>query len=735
MFKGMKKKFFEKDFRFSMQMGADLQERDVGHFTSTGSDPQFYLSGLLSGWYMVELCINSDIPAQESKFYYDSGDGYSEVNSYSLVYTTGNLVKRVVYFPKGSHVRFDPMGCECNFDIKRLSMVRLSSFHAQKLIKKKLASRKISGGMPEYNEIFKSRFSGYSEWLLLVEPKLVKERLEQCNVLESDTYMPTLSVIVPVYKPNLELFSRCVQSVLSQNYQNLELCLADDYSGSDELKQLIVNFQSRDDRVKAVFREKNGHISVATNDALSLATGDYVVFMDHDDELPPYALEVVADEILRNPDADVFYSDEDKIDAFGHRVDPHFKPNFDPERILAQNYMSHMSVIRAKLVRHIGGLRKGLEGSQDHDLVLRCLDAIGWNKQSIIHIPFVLYHWRMVEGSTALSSDQKNYTSVAGRKAVSDVLSGNPLVEMVEYGDIPNTYRVLWKKRPDVKASIIMPTKNCGDVVRCAIDSIYKKTTHKNFEIILIDNNSDDSEDIAYFEEIASKGLVTLLKYPHTFNYSAINNYAVRFAKGDVVVLLNNDVEVIDGGWLEELIAHVMRPGVGCVGGKLLYSNGLIQHAGILLGSGGVAGHQFKLLPQDSPGEAAQLAVVRQASAVTAACLAVKKTVFDEVGGLDEKHLTVAFNDVDFCLKVHFSGYRNIWTPHVLLYHHESLSRGYEDTPEKLQRFAGEIEYMQKKWNTRLKTDEFYNSNLSLKGEQFLYSCRFDYTDVCLLGA
>ncbi|MDP2610328.1 MULTISPECIES: glycosyltransferase family 2 protein [unclassified Oceanobacter] len=735
MLKGIRKKFFEIDFRFSMEMGGDLAERDVGHYTATGSDPQFYLPKLLSGWYMIELCINSDIPAQESKFYYDVGDGCSEENSYNLIYMTGKLVKRVAYFPKGSRVRFDPMSCQCNFDIEHFSMVKLSSSNAKRLIDKKLASRKLSGGMSEYNEIFKFKFSGYSEWMALVEGGLVQKRLEQCNTLASDTDMPMLSVVIPVYKPDLELFRRCVQSVLSQSYQKLELCLADDCSGLDELKEMMVDLQSQDNRVKVVFREQNGHISVATNDALALATGDYIVFMDHDDELSPYALEVVADEIVRNPEADIFYSDEDKIDALGRRIDPHFKSGFDPERILAQNYMSHMSVIRTDLVRRVGGLRKGVEGSQDHDLVLRCLDAINWNRKGVIHIPFILYHWRMVEGSTALASDQKSYTAVSGLKAVSDVLSSNTLVDSVEPGDVPNTYRVIWKRRPDIKVSIIMPTKNGGDLVRCAVESIYEKTTHKNFEIILVDNNSDDPKDIAYFKELDSKGMVRLLEYPHPFNYSAINNYAVRYAQGDVVVLLNNDVEVIDGAWLEELVAHAMRPGVGCVGGKLLYSNGLIQHAGILLGSGGVAGHQFKLLPQDSPGEDAQLAVVRQTSAVTAACLAVKKTVFDEVEGFDEDHLAVAFNDVDFCVKVHFSGYRNIWTPHVLLYHHESLSRGYEDTPEKQQRFASEVEFMQNKWGDRLKTDEFYNNNLSLIGEKSLYGCRFDYTDISLLGA
>ena len=442
--------------------------------------------------------------------------------------------------------------------------------------------------------------------------------------------------------------------------------------------------------------------------------------MDHDDVLPNHALYEVVKAIHKSPDAALIYSDEDKIDEKGRRFMPHFKSDFNLDLLYGQNYISHLGVYRTDIAKAIGGFRKGLEDSQDYDFLLRYLLKI--DPSQIIHIPKVLYHWRAIEGSTALSSGEKSYTTEAGVKALQNYFAQLHADVSVGRGKADNLYRVQWNLTYEPLVSLIIPTKNGYEVTKQAIDSILNKTTYAHYEILLVDNNSDDPKALAYFDELSQHEKITVLRYPHPFNYSAINNFAVQHARGEVLGLINNDVEVIDGGWLTEMVSQAMRPDIGCVGAMLYYPNDTIQHAGVVIGINGVAGHSHKHYPKSHLGYFSRLFVAQDLLAVTAACLLLRKTTFDEVGGLNERDLTVAFNDVDLCLKVHKAGYRNLWTPYAELYHHESISRGREDNPEKIARFKREVDYMLNTWHTNTLFDPYYNPNLTIERENFSIS-------------
>ncbi|MBD0412879.1 glycosyltransferase family 2 protein [Pseudoalteromonas distincta] len=536
------------------------------------------------------------------------------------------------------------------------------------------------------------------------------------SLLPKVTQGVKISIITPVYKPNLGHFKAMVESVIGQSYGNWELILVDDCSNDFELTQLL-NTYSQHPQIKVHKREVNGHISVASNDALNLASGEYIALLDHDDLLHRYALNTVALFIKNEPLANILYSDEDKVNEQGEFEQAHFKPKFSPDLLYSHNYICHLGVYKKELLNTIGGFTKGVEGSQDYDLLLRAIKAC--NTKEIVHIPYVLYHWRIAAGSTALAGSEKNYTHDAGLKALQCYFSDNAAIT-VETGLLSNTYKVNWpipKHQPLV--SIIIPTKNSAKLVKQCIDSLYTLTRYTNFEVLLVDNQSDDPQSISYFKQLESAKKVRLLTYNKPFNYSAINNYAVSKANGEVIVLMNNDIEIQSPNWLNEMLSHALRNDVGCVGAKLYYPNNTIQHAGVVTGIGGVAGHAHKYLPKEHAGYFKRLKITQNFSAVTAACLAVRKSVFEQVGGLNEQHLTIAFNDVDFCLKVQQAGYLNVWTPYAEMIHHESVSRGAEDTPEKIKRFDQEVSYMKNTWGEQLKNDPCYSPWLSQTREDF----------------
>lgn len=562
----------------------------------------------------------------------------------------------------------------------------------------------------------------------LYQAWIIKNEISNYQIMNSVMlnfkYQPIISIIVPVYNPDKELLIECIESVRKQSYTNWQLCLADDCSPHEHVREVLEYYQGLDSRISVVFREQNGHISEASNSALEVATGEWVALLDHDDELSQHALYEVVKVLNEYPETLFIYSDEDKINEQGNRCDPHFKSSWNLDLLYSQNYVSHLGVYKTDIISKIGGFRKGYEGSQDYDLLLRYSREIDHKK--IVHIPKVLYHWRMVEGSTALGYGEKSYTTEAGIKALEDHFKVLNKAVTVEQGKHANIYKVNWpatdSQGDEPLVSLIIPTYNGYEITKQAIDSILDKTTYQNYEILLVDNNSNDPTALEYFEELDKHEKVTVLRYPYPFNYSAINNFAAKHAKGEVIGLINNDVEVINPEWLTEMTSHALREDVGCVGAKLYFHNDTIQHAGVIIGIGGVAGHSHKHFKRTDSGYFSRLNIVQNLSAVTAACLLVRKAVFDEVNGLNEEDLTVAFNDVDFCLKVQAAGYRNLWTPYAELYHYESITRGAEDNPVKIARFNKEVEYMKCTWSTDKKADPCYSLNLTRDREDFTYN-------------
>jgi GT2 family glycosyltransferase len=538
------------------------------------------------------------------------------------------------------------------------------------------------------------------------------------------------SIVTPIYRPNLKHFQAMVESVLRQRYTNWQLILVNDFSQCEQLDVLLEKY-NQNKRIIVIQRSSNGHISAASNDGLAIATGDYITLLDHDDLLHCEALNAVSLTLLANPSANILYSDEDKIDEQGCFEQAHFKPKWNPDLLYSHNYVCHLGVYKKSLIDDIGGFNLGVEGSQDYDLLLRAVKQC--QEQGIIHIPYVLYHWRIAQGSTALHAGEKSYTDDAGLKALQANFADNKGVT-VEAGLLGNTYKVNWPipAEPPL-VSIIIPTNNGEALVKQCLESLFSLTSYKNFEVLLVDNQSDDPQALAYFDTLVSDEKVRLLNYDKAFNYSAINNYAVKQSKGSIIVLMNNDIEIISSNWLSEMVSQVSREDIGCVGAKLYYpakgsesfgkksKRGTIQHAGVITGIGGVAGHAHKYFPATHPGYFKRLKVTQNFSAVTAACLAVRKNLFEQVNGLNEKELTIAFNDVDFCLKIQQQGYRNLWTPYAEMIHHESFSRGAEDSPEKVARFNSEISYMKETWGEQLLHDPCYNIWLTLYREDFTY--------------
>ncbi|MFO7640200.1 MAG: glycosyltransferase family 2 protein [Candidatus Competibacteraceae bacterium] len=529
---------------------------------------------------------------------------------------------------------------------------------------------------------------------------------------------PLISVLLPVYDVEEDWLARAVESVRGQLYPHWELCVADDGSTAAHVRPLLERYAGQDPRIRVVFREVNGHIVAASNTALELARGGYVALLDHDDELAETALYWVADALERHPTAGLLYSDEDKLDGAGRRTDPYFKCAWNPDLMLSQNLVSHLGVYRRDLVEAVGGFRPGLEGSQDYDLALRVAERLA--PEQIVHIPRVLYHWRAIPGSTARGGAEKPYARAAAERAVNDALARRGVAaRAAESALVPGMLRVRYQlPAPAPAVSLIIPTRNGLALLERCLDSVVARTTYPDYEILILDNGSDDPATLGYLKAVAGRALgvpIRVLRDARPFNYSQLNNEGVRAARGTVVGLLNNDLEVIAGDWLEEMVSHACRPEVGAVGARLLYPSGRVQHAGVIVGIKGVAGHFHRHLPGEAYGYFSRAQLIQDFSAVTAACLVLRRAVYWEAGGMDEVDLPVAFNDVDLCLKLGALGYRVVYTPHAELYHHESATRGAEDeSPEKAARAAREIAVMKRRWNTEHYRDPAYSPNLTL---------------------
>lgn len=548
--------------------------------------------------------------------------------------------------------------------------------------------------------------------------------LSACELEEIDRQIscfkckPLISIIMPVYNAPIEFLEQAIYSVQNQLYSNWELCIVDDASTNVDVHQLLRNYSKQDSRIKVKFNEMNGHISAASNSALDLALGDYIALLDQDDLLSKDALYRVIKVINEKPDVALIYSDEDKVDTDGLRFDPYFKSDWNPDLFYSHNMFCHLGVYKRTLVNDIGGFRLGLEGAQDYDLTLRCIERI--RADQIVHLPFVLYHWRVHSGSTAMSGDAKPYAMIAGARAINEHFHRTKVkgrVELIGHGyrphyDLPD---------PCPLVSIIIPTRNAHNLVRRCIESIQMLSTYTAYEIILVDNGSDDAESIKEWQRLKTLG-VRILRDDGPFNYSALNNKAAAMALGEVLILLNNDAEVIEPRWLEIMVSHALRPDIGPVGAKLLFPDRTIQHAGVVLGLGGLAGaagHAHYKFPESSMGYCGRISLTSNFSAVTAACLAVRKELYLKVGGLDEENLRVAFNDVDFCLKLGELGYRCVYAPDAVLYHHESATRGPEDNPEKKARFKQESDWMRARWGALIDNDPYYSPNLTLEHADF----------------
>jgi len=559
----------------------------------------------------------------------------------------------------------------------------------------------------------------YQKWLAKYDGLFSSEQEMIKTKLANFQSKPLISIIMATYNSNPEWLKDAIESVRGQTYQNWELCIADDASSKLEVKACLTTYAEKDSRIKYILRSENGHISAATNSALELSTGEWAAFLDHDDVLEKNALYWVVEAINRKPNARLFYSDEDKLNGNNHRYDAYFKPDWNRDLFYSHNLICHLAVYYKPMIDAIGGCRAGYEGAQDYDLALRFIEQI--EDEQVHHIPRILYHWRAHQLSTASSLNAKDYAEKAGLKSLTDHFQR--LSKNVEVTCVTGGYRVHYLLPPNPpKVSVIIPTYNAEKLVRQCIESILQKTTYSNYEILLVDNNSDDESAIRYFSQIETKYGVKVIQDRRPFNYSAINNSAVNQASGDLILLLNNDIEVISPEWLSELVSFAIQPGVGAVGAKLLYPNNTIQHAGVITGIGGVAGHSHKHLDQKARGYFSRAQLISSFSAVTAACLVVKKEIFLAVGGLNEAQLAIAFNDVDLCLKIREAGYRNIFTPYAVLYHHESATRGLEDSPEKKLRFLKEINFMKAKWGDALVRDPAYSPNLTLDYEDFSFA-------------
>jgi GT2 family glycosyltransferase len=533
---------------------------------------------------------------------------------------------------------------------------------------------------------------------------------------------PTISIVMPVFDPDPAILDAAIRSVRDQSYTRWELCIADDASSNPAIADVLGSHANAEPRIKLRFRDARDNISAASNTALEMANGDYVALFKHDDLLPPLALHWVVESLNRNPDAQILYSDEDKVDEQGRRFDPYFKSDFNHVLLLAQNMISRFGVYRRDLVESVGRFRGGFEGAQDYDLALRCVATVPRN--AIVHIPRVLYHWRAIAGSTALSPTEKADAANAAQRAVTEHVRGFDSGATVEPApESPIHLRVRHSlPSPAPLTSIVICTRDQEPLLRTAIESIRSKTTYPNYEIVVLDNGSRCPATLDYLSAISAESGITVVRDDSPFNYSRLNNTAVTRAGGAVLCLLNDDIEVLTPEWLEEMVSFAVLPDVGAVGAKLWYPDGTLQHGGVIIGPGGVAGHAHLRLAKGNAGYCSRAVLQQELSAVTGACLVLRRDVFEAVGGLDEQ-LAVAFNDVDLCLRIRAAGYRNIWTPFAELLHHESASRGYEDNPEKLARLEREKRFMQERWGATLDTDPYYNPNLStLAGDYTLAS-------------
>lgn len=524
-------------------------------------------------------------------------------------------------------------------------------------------------------------------------------------------YSPLISVAVPAYRTPEKFLAQMIDSLLAQTYGNWELCIANGSPEDSAMKKVLEEYTKKDSRIRVSELTENKGIAGNTNAALEMAQGEFVGLLDHDDLLAPNALYEIVRALDEYRNLDAVYTDEDKVTTeLDEHFQPHLKPDFNLDLLRSNNYICHFFVVRRSIVQKVGGFRQEFDGAQDHDFIFRCIETA----EKVGHIPEILYHWRTHKASTADNPASKMYAFDAGKRAIEAHLKRTGTEGIVSHTPDLGFFRVKYPVQGQPLVSVIIPNKDEKETLKACIDSIREKTEYPNYEIIIVENNSTTDEIFQYYKELSQDPRIRLLRWKKEFNYSAINNYGVRHANGEYLLFLNNDVTVITPGWIKELLGVCQRPEVGAAGVKLIYPDNTIQHAGCVIGLGGIAGHMFVDMPANRTGYLHKASILQDMSAVTAACMMMKRTAFEEAGGFTEK-LSVAFNDVDLCLKVRKNHKLIVYDPYVQLYHMESKTRGAEDNKEKVRRFQEEIEYMRCQWIDILKKgDPYYNKNLSL---------------------
>jgi GT2 family glycosyltransferase len=683
------------------------------------------------GLYEVEVAFGPG-PWADVVFDFEYGDGADEkLRTIPLGYGGRGRYRSVCHLPdRLSAIVIRPNAAGERLSIERFRVMRLGLLARLRLLGGRAlelllrdpralfaAARRYRAGVTRGDVIVSRRGAdtvpgGYGAWLRTFDDDPARDEPLWRERMVRAAPLPSFSVFLPLDGFDAAKLGRTVQSLEAQFHEAWELHLVAGAELKPRLGDLIAAGPESDSRIRLLVGQPGAEIATALNDALAQAGGDWIVTLGPGDVLRPHALAELGLAVAADPAPDIAYSDEDRLGPAGERRDPTFKPDWSPDLLRSWNYPGRLTAWKARSLRRLGGWRAGFGQARDHDLNLRATEALPCEK--ILHVPKVLVH--VADGAPDPGAPQQ---AAAGARAVAEHLArtGRPArVEPVPGRPVLRLRYALPEPPPLV--SIVIPTRDRLALLRGCVESILERTTYAPFEVIVVDNNSREPETLAWFGQIAADGRVRILPYPEAFNFSAINNFAVRQARGDVIALVNNDIEVIAPDWLEEMAGHALRPEIGCVGAKLLYPDGSVQHAGVVLGLGGLAGHAHKGLPRSEPGYAGRAVAACNVSAVTAACLVVRRSIYEEAGGLDEE-LAVAFNDVDFCLKVLRAGYLNLWTPFAELIHHESASRGPETSRPQAERFAREIQVMKRRWGPALRRDPYYSPELTVLREDY----------------
>lgn len=717
-------------YQLKIEPVENMNAHGLGWYECTASVARLVLSrkpGMIRpGWTLLKLTVARPSHPIKLVAHVPLPSVLGTTEGIALATADGRHVQGLLYIPDSmSELAIEISGGPAQVRIKKAIIIELGwlplhrSRLLQRLLEKSSTSRlpiSPARGKAKTRSIQReNRLQDYRRWIDLFDTLGPDDVDAIKRDIDRLSYHPRLSIVMPVYNIDVRFLCAAIESVRNQLYAQWQLCIADDASDMPDVIACLRRYQELDSRIEVVFRTENGGIAAASNTALKLVQGEFVAFLDHDDVIPPHALYVVAVELNRHPDADLLYTDEDAIDANGCRSDPHFKPDWNPSLILSQNFFCHLGVYRRSLLQQVGGFRIGFDGAQDYDLLLRCVEQTA--PERIRHIPYVLYHWRAIPGSAAYSADSKPYAWEAGRRAILGHLQRRGVKADVGRARMA-FYQVDYAQpSPLPKVSIVIPTTARLNLIKPCIISLLQCTNYSDFEVLVVVNEAHLAipERREFLEAAERESSVRLLAYPdRPFNFSWVNNWACAQAEGSVLCFMNDDVEVISPRWLEALVSRVSLEGVGAAGPLMYYHDDTIQHGGVILGPGGVADHAHRHLPRGAEGYFSRAALEQDLSCVTAGCMVVRRSVFEQLGGFDER-FDIAYNDVDFCIRLRKAGWRIIWTPVAELYHRESVSVGRPESPERVEKLTSELGLMRRLWSRELDQDPFYSPNLSLE--------------------